>query len=418
MSGITETGFDRPRLDVILSNLIDRLKMPSVLGSEAVLDGTTADGQTAGIVAEIADTLYQIAEDSYNVVDPNAAIGAALFRLGPLCGIEWNAGQKDRVMCKLHIKQGETVYAGAQIRDTVTGVLFETISDIGPSESDTANNFAEVVALEYGTAPALTTHAAEKATDQYGWIDVAFAVDSTGGTVSETNAQFRRRRANSVAKPAQGVVDGLYGALSDLSGIGDVKIFTNPKAHWADIKPGDGAIPPNSCIVIVRHQVIVASVDQVAQTIWLYQMPGCDFYAEEIGGTGNAIKTSIADVAGCPHPIAYYVSQPMSIDVRIEYKPLPGEGFDGEEDETALKDALASYVNEQLLPGDDVAFMDLAPVALNAVKGRSGAYSIKLEAIKICEHGGTPTAADIATPFWKHPALSRANVTLVDVTNT
>lgn len=415
MSGVTATGFDRPRLDAILEDIIARMKAPSVLGADAVLDGTTPDGQIVGIVAEIKDVLMQMAEDVYNAIDPNAATGQPLFRIGTINGITYKTGSKDSVMCRVHVKQGETLDAGAQVRDAETGVLFETLTDVGPSEGDATNYFVEARATEYGTAKALTTHTAEKVVEQYGWIDVAFATDSPGGTKPESITQFRRRRASSVAKPAQGITDGMYAALADLPGIGDVKIFENKKSSWADIKPGDGAIPPNSCIVLVRHAVVVDGVDKVAQTIWLYEAPGTDYYAADIEGTGNAVNVSVVDKGGVGHNIGYYVSQPMISDVRIEYKPIPGEGFSGDEDENALKDALVDWVENNLAPGDDLSYMDLAPVALGAVVGRSGGYAIKLEAIKICAHGGTPLAADLSTPFWQHVSLARANVTLVDV---
>ncbi len=404
MSGVTDTGFARERLDILLAKLQAALKASDVLGSDVVLDGTTPDGQIVGIIAEIKDDLLQLGEDVYNVVDPNIAIGAALVRLGLLCGITIKTGSLGMVVCNVHVKQGETLFAGAQIQDEVTNVTYRTIFDVGPSDADATVHSTIAQALSYG-ARALTTHSAKKAVDQYGWIDVSFAADGTTGVLPETEAQFRQRRTNSVAKPAQSITDAIYAALADLDGIGDVKVFNNPTSGYADIKPGDGAIPGHSCIVVARNPVVVSGVDKIAETIWLWRNPACDFV-----GSVNAYVT---DSQGVSHRIGYYISAPLRLDVRLTYSPIKGEGFDGQEDEDALKAALVTWVQNNLKPGDDLPWAALVPAALAAVQGKSGGYSLRVESLHVGLHGGTLVAADIIMPFSQHASLSAADITLV-----
>jgi hypothetical protein len=408
MSGVTSTGFQRDRLDVILDKLQTRLKDPSCLGSEAVLDATTPDGQEVGIIAELVDDLLQTAEDAYNVADPNNARGAALYRLGLLCGIRRDPGSYGKVTCTMHVAEGETIPAGFQFKDTTTGIVYATLTDVGPSTGAGTDYTVQAEATTYGAA-ARTTHTAEKVVDVFGFIDITFASDGTAGLAEESEGKFRQRRNRSVAKPSQSMVDSLYAALADLSGIGDVRVYNNPTAAYADIKPGDSAIPGHSCIVVVRNAVVVEGVDQVARTIWLYQNPGCDFVGTE--------RVELTDSRGGAHRVGYYVSAPYEVDVEVTYKALPGEGFDdtpGSEDEATVQEALSTWASETQLPGDDLKWGRLPAVILGAVVNASGGFTIDLETVRVRPHAtGAFAAVDLSVPFNQHAAISIANVTMI-----
>lgn len=416
--GVTTIGFVRARLDVLFQQLVDRLKAPDVLGSDAVLDGTTPDGQIAGIMAEIEDILLQFGEDSYNAADPNNAQGAALYRLGILSGITPNIGRYGTVQCLVHVREGETLAAGSVVRDKTTGATFALDAAVGPSESDSHDYIAQFTAQKYDTLPALTTHDAEKVSDVYEWIDVSFYSDGSAGMRPETPAQFRQRRQRSTAKPSQGMHDSLYAALANISGVGDVKVFVNRGSEWKDIKPGDGAMPAHSSIVVVRNSVVIDGVDQVRQTIWIYGNPACLYYAR---GDGSNVD-DVVDTQGSSHPIGYYVSVAHPIDVELTYRPIGGEGFGGQQDEDALKAALSEWVTANCMPGDDLRFMNLVPVALGdtfaegyrAPRGKSGGYAIEIEGLRVGPHGGALASQNLVAPFNRHVSLSRANVILIN----
>jgi hypothetical protein len=407
MSGVTDVGFARERLDILAANLTTKLKDPSVLGSEAVLDGTTPDGQIVGVIAEIEDTIYQMGEDVYAAVDPNQAVGQALYRLGPFSGIEVKLGEYGTVTCLVHVKLGEVLPIGTQILDETTGVLYTTTLQVGPSVGDDHDYTVPAVASTYGTVLTKSTNTAKKVVDVYGWIDVAFYADGTAGTLPESPAKFRQRRMRSVAKPGQGMLDSMYAALADLTGIGDVSVFVNPKAVAVDIKAGDLALPAHSCIVVVRNPVVAGGVDQIARTIWLYKNPACD-------NVGN-VHVSVADSQGRPHDIGYYVSEEFPIDMELTYSAIAGQGFDAATDGNTLKDTLVAWVQENQMPGDDIAWGNLVPVALGAVPATNGRYSIKVEQIRLAAHGGSLAVQDLVVPFNNHASLSRANITLVAV---
>jgi hypothetical protein len=407
MSGVTDTGFARERLDILLSNLVAKLKAPEVLGADAVLDGTTPDGQIAGIVAEIEDTLYQVAENVYAVVDPNNATGEALWRLGPLSGISVKLGQKATTTCLVHVKTGETLPAGTQILDEEGGVVYETGVAVGPSVGDAHDYLVSCTATTYGTVQTKQTNTAKKVVDVYGWLDVAFYTDSTTGTVAETPQKFRQRRMRSVAKPGQGMLDSLYAALADLDGIGDVSVFVNPKAIAVDIKPGDLALPAHSCRVVVRNAVTIGGVDKIAQTIWLYKNPACD----NVGST----HVQVADSQGQWHDIAYDVADPYLYDLEIRYKAVPAQGFVESTDGPTLKQAVAAWANTTFMPGDDVPWGEFVPVILTAVSGTTQAHAIKVEQVRLAAHGGALAVQDLSTPYNQYPSLSVGNITIVAV---
>jgi hypothetical protein len=322
-----------------------------------------------------------------------------------LSGISVKTGQKAVVTCKVHVLSGETLPAGTQIQDETAGVIYETDVDVGPSVGDAHDYLVTCTALVEGTAQTKQANTAKKVVDVYGWIDVSFYTDSTVGTDADTPQKFRQRRMRSVGKPSQSMLDSMYAALADLDGIGDVSVFVNSKSVAVDIKPGDLALPPHSCRVVVKNPVVVGGVDQIAQTIWLYKNPSCD----NVGSHA----AQVADSQSQWHDIAYDIADPYLFDLEITYKVIPGQGFVEATDGPTLKQAVADWASNIFMPGDDVAWGDFVPIILTAVSGTTQAHAIKVEQVRLAAPGGALAVQDLSTPYNKYPSLATANITLV-----
>lgn len=89
--GITESGFVKKTLSVLLNEIGDALK--DAFGEEINLADESVFGQLRGISAEREKLLWELAEDVYNSYNPDAAYGASLDNVCSLTGTERLAAQ-------------------------------------------------------------------------------------------------------------------------------------------------------------------------------------------------------------------------------------------------------------------------------------------------------------------------------------
>ena len=346
MSEVTAQGFTRTRLDERFDQLV--VAMQAIFGPTINLDPDSVDGQTLGIYAESISNLDQLAEDVYNGFSPQGASGLALSRLVQINGIRRIAGAYSTAVVRCVGIEGTTIPAGSLIGSTSATLSFTTIADatIGASGQVDVN----ARAVEYGAtlAPAGTLNKID--TPIYGWQTVTNTADAVPGRAEETDEQLRIRRAQSTATPAQSVVDGIYGALANLSSVSRCRVFENV----LDTTDANG-LPPHSIYCVVDG----GAVADIANQIWLRKSAGSTMY--------GALTQTVTDSQGGAHSIKF--SRPGDVNVYITINLVTRSGWptDGAQ---RIKDALVAWGLDEQEIGEELIYSRLfSPV--NTVPGFS-----------------------------------------------
>jgi uncharacterized phage protein gp47/JayE len=382
MTQLTSQGFIRSRLDERLTELQEAIR--AIFGPDINLDPDTMDGQHLGVFAEAISNLDQLAEDVYHSFNPQSALGVALSRLVQLNGIRQIGGTYSTVPL-LHIgQQGTYIPAGSLIQSSVTNATFATTEDLTiPAAGEI---LSQGIATEKGAIQAPTGTLTKIGTPIYGWQSVTNPADATPGRNEETPEQLRLRRRASTATPAQGILDAMYGALSNLPEVLQVRVYENPED---DVDPING-LPPHSIYCVVEG----AAEQSIFQTIWLKKGQGVTL----VGTTEGVIY----DTQGNPHTMRF--SRPGDVDVWvvINLHTRPGWPTDGAQ---RIINAITAWaLAKQKIGGEVVHSRVFDPV--NTVPGHS------IDSLFIGTAAAPTTTANIPVDFDELARFDSARITV------
>lgn len=125
--GITSTGFNRKTFDQIKADLETEWK--DQLGQDQDLSEDSPNAILIGLMAEMADEAWQVAEDTYNSLNRNAAEGVPLENAVSLIGMT----KKDESPSTANVSfRGDNVTvipALSQVKQANTELVFETLED-------------------------------------------------------------------------------------------------------------------------------------------------------------------------------------------------------------------------------------------------------------------------------------------------
>lgn len=393
--GVTDAGFTRDRLDVILENL--KTQVRGIYGSDIDLDEATPDGQLLGIFAEAIDDTGQAIEDVYNGRNPNAATGQNLTSTATLNGVYRIVGDYAFVDCLMVITAGAVVPAGTQVQDEDTGAVYETVDvahGVGPS-----GQMVTCKALVKGDVSA-----AGKVTKivkpVFGLQSVTNPNPSTVVDAEETDEQLRLRRAQSTAAPATGFLDAILAGLLAVPGVGKVRLWENDSGTPADVKPGDHALPPHSVAAVVSG----GDANAIGAALYARKPPGTATAGDE--------TVTVDDSLGIAHELHYTVADEVEFMMQITYKERVGAGFGTSGGEAAVKAALVAWVAANQPPSGDVYLFHLAAVAQQAVIGLDGLPAMAIEAIQLGRSVGTLQPFDLNLTWKEIGVLLEGNITM------
>ncbi|MBP2638680.1 MAG: Mu-like prophage FluMu protein gp47 [Firmicutes bacterium] len=114
--GVTDSGFVRPRLAEIKSDIEDALT--EAFGVTISTDADSVLGQIIGVWSEREATLWEVAEDSYNAMYPNTATGTNLDNSVAFTGIQRISAEKTTIMATCYGTNGTTITADSQIKSS------------------------------------------------------------------------------------------------------------------------------------------------------------------------------------------------------------------------------------------------------------------------------------------------------------
>lgn len=249
--------------------------LKQIYGSDINTASNTPDGQMINIYALSKQDILDLIVQDYNSKDPDQAVGVALDAVSQLCGITRKGGTYTEVVVTVTASFGLNLTGLDDSTDPFTvsdgsGNLFYLKESASLITGANNLNFraAEIGAIQI-LANTITTIVST--TSGVTAVNNA-AVPYQDGTDQETDANMRIRRAKSVALPAKGAIDGLFGGLSQLEDLTEVKIFENV----TNSTDADG-IPAHSIWVIVDG----GDDEDIADVIYKYRSMGCGMRGAE-----------------------------------------------------------------------------------------------------------------------------------------
>lgn len=328
MTQVTAQGFERTRLDERVEQLFTAYRL--IYGEDISLDPDDLDAELLSIFAEGISNVDQLAQDVYNSFNPNSAIGAALSRLVQLNSIRRIAGAYSTVDVEVGGSNGTVIPAGQLLRSTYDNSQWTTTGDVTIGASGVA--LVSVRALVFGATVAPANTLTKIDTPIYGWQSVTNPTAATPGREEESDEELRQRRKSSTSTDAQGITDGIFGALLNLPNVRLAKVYENEQ----DVVDGNGQAP-HSLNAVVEG----GDIGAIALTLWLKRSAGVTML--------GAVEQDVVDSQGFTHTLKFDRPTKVEAYIVVNVTKLPGYPPDGA---VQIKNALAAYGLDELDIGE------------------------------------------------------------------
>jgi uncharacterized phage protein gp47/JayE len=368
-----------------------------IYGSTADVSPASVDGQWLGTLAETINDFEQLLLTIYNGRSPARAIGAGLSRLVQLNGIARKSSQFSLAPITLTGTPGTVVPIGSLIGSLSDPTIppFATVAacTIGGGGGPIGTVTGQAICTVAGPINVASGDLTVIQTKVPGWTNVTNTSAATPGILLEQDPALRQRRTLSVATPSQSMLDGLEGALNNLAGMNQARVYENPTA--ATNANGD---PAHSI-----HVIVDGGVDaDIANAILTHASMGVTKV-----GASSAIVT---DSQGNPQLMQWDVKADVKIYVTVRLSPPTGAPVGWTPDATmitAIQNALVAYGQAVARIGVSVNWYNLSiPITALGITGADHQPSV----IDVFL-GDTPSPTlqqDLVIPFNCLPNFSEA----------
>jgi uncharacterized phage protein gp47/JayE len=382
---IDETGIHIPTYPALLVELQDAFR--AIFGADVYLEADSQEGQMLAMFALALHDANQLAQSVYNAFSPQTAQGAGLSRMVRLNGIARLPASRSTVDLTLTGQPG-TVIAGGVAQD-VAGQKWRLPDTVAIPVSGEITVTAQ--AADPGAIQAAAGEVNAIATPTRGWQSVTNPLAATPGVDTESDAVLRLRQRVSTALPSQTVLEGIVGAVANLSGVIRLKAYEN------DTSETDGnGLPPHSLAMVVEGGDITA----IAQAMAGKKTPGC--------GTYGDITVALADRYGLPSVIR--LSRPVEVPVVAVVTIAPRAGYVSPTG-AAIRENLAEHYNA-LDIGEDVLLSKLY-TPINAAEPGASKRTFDVIGLVIARGEEVPAAANLPIAYNEVVVGLADNVTVI-----
>lgn len=351
---LSETGFDRPDLDQLRSDVNDLATQ--YFGDNVDVSDSAIIGMFMGVIATRDDLLAKLAQAVYDSQFLITSQSADLDKHGADFNIFRNPASSSTVELQIDGAVNTEIPEGTQF-STDNAVLFETIEDAkitelanivndeGVSEPLTDDNgdplgrvTVNAVSVEVGLD---NNVGADTITTQFEPIDGVEAVTNpqpaTGASDTETDDEYRNRQLSARLNPPSSTEDGIKTYLeNNVAGVKQVRVIPN-KTMEVDSYGN----PPKS-----THIYVIGGGDQdVAQGIF-------NIIAAPANTVGAVVKTVI-NKSGDPREIKFDRAQAVAIKSKVII--TTNDNFNSDSGIEDIKTKMKAYMDTLTL-GDDVLF--------------------------------------------------------------
>lgn len=383
---IDATGISAPQFADILAYLQNQYR--AIYGDDIYLGNDSQDGQFLGILAAAINDSNQAAIAVYNSFSPATAQGNGLSSTVKINGIARLVASNSQVTVDIVGVAGTTITGGIVSDINNNSWNLPATLTIPPEGTITVTATAQDVGAIVAAPNTVTTIQ----TPTYGWQSVNNPNAASPGSPVETDAQLRLRQSNSTMNPSLTVLEGIVGAVSNLTGVDKVKAYEND----TDVTDDDG-LPPHSIAMVVQG----GDALEIATTIAVKKTPGAYTYGD--------IEEIVYTTLGPPSTIRFFEPDIQEIAVEIELQALAGYTTNVAAE---IKAAVAAYING-LTIGQSIYITRLyVPAMLNFGTDYT-TYEINF--VKAAIKPGTPGTSDIAIGFKELATCAIADISITVV---
>lgn len=297
------------------------------------LDPSTPDGLKAAHDAEVFSALDEAILAAYNSKDPNKARDLELDIIGALTGSVRPQGSPSTVTLTLTGTIGAVISADdALFESTVDGSQWELDADATIGGLGTVS--AKATCTVNGTTEADAGTITQIVNTISGLQTVTNPLAATPGDNPETNAEFRVRRRNAVARPGNNQLENMLGEIFAVDNVRKAVILEND----TNATDGDG-LPAHSIAPIVDG----GTDADVARAIYTKKNPGVLLYA---AGTPVSETVTSPNYPNMSKEITF--SRPVYVDMDVVVDVVD-DGTLPLNIEDLIADAIVAYAGGDLV---------------------------------------------------------------------
>lgn len=383
---VDNTGLHYPDYPTVLSYLQQEYR--TIYGADTYLEADSQDGQWVAILALSMFDCMQVAAAVYNSFSPLTAQNDALSRNVKINGIARLVATYSTADLTI-VGQAGTIITNGQAEDTL-GQKWNLPSTVtiptGGSIVVTAT------AAEVGAVIAAAGTITKIATPTLGWQTVNNAAAAVAGDPVETDAELRRRQAQSTMIPSLSVMEGIVGAVASLTGVTRCRGYENDTGTTN----ADG-ITANTIALVVEG----GTTQAIAEAIAAKKTPGTRTQGTTSYTTYD--QYGIANIINFYRPTTATISVEVSLTARAGYLSTTAD---------AIKAAVVAYM-ATLDIGDDIYISKLYVPANLSNEDVGSTFDVTQ--IRIKKNSGTFGTTNITLAFNEIAACALANVTVIAV---
>lgn len=256
---LTSGGLQVAEFVDIRDALIARYK--EVYGTDIDLSTASADGIFVNDLAIIINNILQTMTELYSNLDVNTASGIYLDNLCRLANVtrKQPTHSTASLVVKSLLTSGDPVVFG-DINEN--GDVINRLTFVDKSGNEWVANASITLGPQEESEITVTAVEAGPISAPAGWITQTMLVMNLSvtqpnnaiiGENEETDKELRQRRSQSSGADGSSVLESLIGALLEISGIDDVRVYNNNTLNAVTSNDGT-SIPAHGIYVILRQQ--------------------------------------------------------------------------------------------------------------------------------------------------------------------
>ncbi|MGO4412498.1 baseplate J/gp47 family protein [Cupriavidus sp. KB_39] len=381
---IDENGISAPTYAEVLEYLQDQYR--AIYGPDVYLEADSQDGQLLAVFASSINDANATSVAIYRSFSPATAYGDALSSNVKINGIARKVASFSTADLLIVGQAGVTITNGIA-KDTNNNQWTLPTSVVIPPGGDIT---VTATCTSLGAVTAAAGEINQIGTPTRGWQTVTNPAAAAVGAPVESDAALRLRQTVSTALPSLTVLDGIIGAVSDVSGV------TRLRAYENDTGTTDAnGLPPHSISLVVEG----GDADAIAAAIAQKKTPGA--------GTYGTTAIVVQDVYGRPISIRFFRPSTAALTVAISLKSLAGYTT---ATGNAIKQAVSDYINGVEIGGGVSGSVEWAD-AITAANSVGGGTTFKLTGLTLTGPGGAGVP-DVALLFNQVASCTPADVVL------
>lgn len=381
---VDQSGLHYPDYPTVLTYLQGEYR--TIYGADTYLEADSQDGQWVAILALAMFDSMQVAAAVYNSFSPLTAQKDALSRNVKINGIARLVASYSTADLTIVGQAGTTILNG-QAKDTLEqkwNLPASVTIPVGGSIVVTAT------AEQVGAISAAAGTINKIATPTLGWQTVNNVAAATIGDPVETDAELRRRQAQSTMIPSLSVMEGIVGAVASLSGVNRYRGYEND----TNSTNADG-VPAHAISLVVEG----GTTQAIAEAIAAKKTPGTATYGTTSYTTYD--QYGVPNIINFFRPTAATISVEVSLTARTGYLSTTA---------SAIKAAVVDYI-ANLLIGDDIYISKLY-VPANLANTVS-ADTFDVTQIRIKKNSGSWVTTNLTLAFNEIAQTALADVTVI-----